>query len=146
MIIGWGKGVSVYELLNNSSNKSSLLDPLPTFLLKSPKEQLVPVITKIVNFSLLSGTVSYQFRQSTSNFPSQKKNKALVKTSWRIIDQHQIFFFCRKFWTNYFCHNFKPIWRKKNTAFSKKPICIPKVPRHRDCSFGSHQCLAWPSW
>ena len=54
----------VAELLKNSLNKSCLPDPLPSCLVKSHKEQLVLVITKIVNFSLLSGTVPHQFRQA----------------------------------------------------------------------------------
>ena len=71
----------MYELLNNSSNKSSVLDPLPMFLLKSPKEQLVPVITKIVNFSLLSGTVPYQLRQApvTSLLKKQGLGQSVLK-------------------------------------------------------------------
>ena len=71
----------MYELLNNSSNKSSLLDPLPTFLLKSPKGQLVPVITKIVKFSLLSGTVPYQLRQApiTSLLTKQGLGQSVLK-------------------------------------------------------------------
>ena len=54
----------VVELLKNSLNKSCLLDPLPSLLVKIHKEQLVPVITKIVNLSLLSGTLLHQFRQA----------------------------------------------------------------------------------
>ena len=38
-------------------NKSCILDPLPTDLVKQCAESLVPLITRIINESLLSGVV-----------------------------------------------------------------------------------------
>ena len=44
--------------------KSCILDPLPTNLVKHCIDDLVPLITHIVNESLMSGTVPLQFKQA----------------------------------------------------------------------------------
>ena len=71
----------VAELLKNSLNKICLLDPLPSCSVKSHKEQLVPVITKIVNLSLLSGTVPHQFRKAlvTPHLKKQSLDQNILK-------------------------------------------------------------------
>ena len=45
----------VYKILSNCPNKQSDSDPIPTWLLKECSSFLVPTITNIVNFSLISG-------------------------------------------------------------------------------------------
>ena len=48
-----------------SPDKSCGLDPKPTPLMKQCLLKLVPVITKIINFSLLSGIVPDAFKHAT---------------------------------------------------------------------------------
>ena len=54
----------IRKLINDAPPKCSALDPIPTVLLKTCYENLVPVITKIVNYSLLSGSVPQCFKQA----------------------------------------------------------------------------------
>ena len=53
------RGVSVDEVLKlvkKSPNKSCVLDPLPTWLVKDHISVLLPTLSRIINMSLLSGT------------------------------------------------------------------------------------------
>ena len=52
----------VCTILRESSNASCRLDPVPTWLLKSCLDVLVPPITEVVNLSLLSGPVPENWR------------------------------------------------------------------------------------
>ena len=52
----------VCTILRESSNASCRLDPVPTWLLKSCLDVLVPPITEVVNLSLLSGHVPENWR------------------------------------------------------------------------------------
>ena len=52
----------VCTILQESSNASCRLDPVPTWLLKSCLDVLVPPITEVVNLSLLSGHVPENWR------------------------------------------------------------------------------------
>ena len=45
----------VIELINNATNKSCELDPIPTKLVKQQAHSLAPIITTIINESLMSG-------------------------------------------------------------------------------------------
>ena len=54
----------IRKLINDAPPKCCALDPIPTALLKTCYEDLVPVITKIVNYSLLSGSVPQCFKQA----------------------------------------------------------------------------------
>jgi hypothetical protein len=57
----------VSKLIKKSPTKSSSLDPLPTWLLKECIEVLAPVITHVINTSLLTNT-----------FPSEMKNALIT--------------------------------------------------------------------
>ena len=48
--------LEIAKIISQSSAATSKLDPIPTDLLKQCKDQLVPVITSIVNSSLISGS------------------------------------------------------------------------------------------
>ena len=48
----------IRKRISDAPPKCCALDPIPTALLKTCYEDLVPVITKIVNYSLLSGSVA----------------------------------------------------------------------------------------
>ena len=52
----------VHRLIKRSATKSCDLDPLPTWLLKLCLEELLPVITHIINVSLSSGEVSPELK------------------------------------------------------------------------------------
>ena len=54
----------IRKLINDAPPKCCALDLIPTALLKTCYENLVPVITKIVNYSLLSGCVPQCFKQA----------------------------------------------------------------------------------
>ena len=54
----------VRKLIKNSVSKSCRLDPMPTHLVKSCLDELVPSITHIMNSSLSSGTVPELFKTS----------------------------------------------------------------------------------
>ncbi len=47
----------IKEIIMNSPNKSCNLDPMPTWLLKSCVDSLIPIFLEIVNQSLASGEV-----------------------------------------------------------------------------------------
>ena len=74
----------VRKRICDSAPNSSLLDPIPTTLLKKNLDDLVPLICRIVNDSLLSGSVPRQFKVAVV-IPLLKK-QALI----------QIFFFFLK--------------------------------------------------
>ena len=54
----------IRKLINDAPPKCCALDPILNALLKTRYENLVPVITKIVNYSLLSGSVPQCFKQA----------------------------------------------------------------------------------
>ena len=53
------------RLISEAPPKSCFFDPTPTSLLKTCHKVLVPFITKIVNHSLLSGSVPQCFKQTS---------------------------------------------------------------------------------
>ena len=55
---------TIRKVIMNSPTKSNSLDPIPTFLLKTCVDSLVPIITRFVNTSLLSGIVPDQLKTS----------------------------------------------------------------------------------
>src|SRR6218665_1484132 len=61
-------------LLNSLPNKQCELDPIPTSLLKDCASVLVPVITKIINFSLSSGNFPLVFKHSLVTTLLKKTN------------------------------------------------------------------------
>ncbi len=54
----------VQELIRKSPTKSCGLDPLPTWLLKKCCDELVPIITQIINMSLTEGTFPEDFKHA----------------------------------------------------------------------------------
>jgi hypothetical protein len=46
---------AIEKIVSSSSGASCSIDPIPTWLLKECKQELIPVITKIVNMSMSSG-------------------------------------------------------------------------------------------
>jgi hypothetical protein len=61
------KSVTVDEvsnLIGSASSKSCALDPLPAYLLKMCIDILLPVITKIINLSLLQGVLPASLKEA----------------------------------------------------------------------------------
>ena len=54
----------VREIIQKSPNKSCELDPLPTWLLKECLDELLPLITDIVNASMTAGSVPKDFKSA----------------------------------------------------------------------------------
>ena len=54
----------IFALMKEMPNKSCILDPLPTDLVKQCAESLVPLITRIINESLLSGVVPSKLKEA----------------------------------------------------------------------------------
>jgi hypothetical protein len=54
----------IFKILHDSANKNCDLDPIPTSLVKQCSNVLIPVLTKIVNLSLISGEFPCSFKQS----------------------------------------------------------------------------------
>ena len=52
----------ISKIIRSSASKSCDLDPIPTWLLKLCLSELLPVITYIVNLSLSTSTVPYEFK------------------------------------------------------------------------------------
>ena len=55
---------AVQKVINKAPTKSSLLDPIPTWLLKSCLDELLPPVTDIVNSSLRTGVVPSCFKSA----------------------------------------------------------------------------------
>ena len=54
----------VRSILKSAPNKSCELDPIPTWLLKSSIDELLPIITDIMNASITSGYVPKSFKSA----------------------------------------------------------------------------------
>ena len=54
----------IFGLMKEMPSKSCILDPLPTDLVKQCAESLVPLITRIINESLLSGVVPSKLKEA----------------------------------------------------------------------------------
>ena len=54
----------IRKIIEGSPSKSCQLDPLPTFLLKSCLDDLLPVITYIINSSMSTGDVPQQLKKA----------------------------------------------------------------------------------
>lgn len=61
------------KLVISSPSKSSSLDPIPTWLLKTCRDALVPILTHIVNLSLSSGTMPTHLKDAVIS-PILKKS------------------------------------------------------------------------
>ena len=54
----------VSELTARSPTKNCMSDPIPTFLMKQCRNDLVPLVTAIIDVSLSTGTVLMQFKHA----------------------------------------------------------------------------------
>ena len=54
----------VKRIIQMSPNKSCEIDPMPTWLLKMCREELLPIFTKLINMSLESASVPHSFKSA----------------------------------------------------------------------------------
>ena len=69
----------VYKCISESPTKSCSLDPIPTFLLKDCLDILISSITKLVNHSLIEGSIGF----------NQYKLQSIQNTLARIVTNHE---------------------------------------------------------
>jgi hypothetical protein len=79
----------VRSILKSAPNKSCELDPIPTWLLKSSIDELLPIITDIMNASITSGYVPKSFKSALVR-PLLKK-PGLDSNVLKTIDRFPIF-------------------------------------------------------
>ena len=83
---------TVDKIIRNSSPKSCLLYPWPTFLIKECSEKLLPSITKLVNCSLMEGYVP-------DGFNTAAVTTLIKKATHPVDDLKKIsFFICPQFY------------------------------------------------
>jgi hypothetical protein len=91
----------VTKLINGATTKSCVLDPVPTWMLKSNSSVFIPVITKIINQSLSSGIFPDTLKHAVLNplikkqsfNPDEFKNYrpvANIKFLSKLIEKHVV--------------------------------------------------------
>ena len=91
----------VNKLICKTASKSCVLDPLPTWLLKSNSDVFVPIITKVINLSLSSGIFPSNLKHAILNplikkqslNPNELKNYrpvANIKFMSKLIEKHVV--------------------------------------------------------
>lgn len=73
----------VEKLIKSSSNKSCNLDPIPTALLKECISELTPILTKIVNLSLISARFPDALKHATVTPLLKKQNLERIPKNYR---------------------------------------------------------------
>ena len=76
---------SVRELISKSSKKSCSLDPMPTSLVVECLDVLLPIITRMVNLSLKSGTFPESWKQADVHPRLKKTGSEVAFTNLRPI-------------------------------------------------------------
>ena len=73
----------VQKIIRNSPSKSCNLDPLPTSLLKECLDELAPIITEMINTSIMTGKVSAKMKEAVVTPLLKKANLALILKNFR---------------------------------------------------------------
>ena len=71
------------KLVMKSPTKSCELDPIPTWLLKETLDEIVPIITKLINISISTGTVSSAMKEAQVTPLLKKANLELIFKNFR---------------------------------------------------------------
>ena len=79
----------VRKLIESTSKKSCLLDPMPTTLVISCIDVLLPVITKIINSSLQSGVFAVQWKCALVSPLLKKPGLQLLLKNYRPVSNLQ---------------------------------------------------------
>ena len=77
------------KLIRRSSIKSCELDPIPTWLLRLCEDELIPVITVIINRSQMSSTMPDEYKLAILRPLIKKMGLALILNSYRPISNLQ---------------------------------------------------------
>ena len=75
--------MEIMKLIEGSPNKQCILDPIPTGLLKECRFELCPVITKIINMSIVTSTVPSDFKEAVVTPLVKKPNAKLEYKNYR---------------------------------------------------------------
>ena len=62
----------ISKIIRSSASKTFELDPIPTWFLKLCLSELLPVITYIVELSLSTSTVPYEFKAASYHSTAEK--------------------------------------------------------------------------
>ncbi|KXJ18896.1 putative RNA-directed DNA polymerase from transposon X-element [Exaiptasia diaphana] len=73
----------VRDIISSSSNASCQLDPIPTWLLKKCIDVLAPIITRMINLSLVSGSVPENWKVALISPLLKKPGLELVYQNFR---------------------------------------------------------------
>ncbi len=73
----------VKKLISTSANKHCELDPIPTWLLKECIDDLLPLITQIINLSLQLGDMPLSLKKAIINPLLKKLGLELIKKNYR---------------------------------------------------------------
>ncbi len=73
----------VRKLVTSSANKHCELDPIPTWLLKECIDDVLPIITQIINLSLQFGNMPKSFKQAIIKPLLKKLGLELIKKNYR---------------------------------------------------------------
>ncbi len=73
----------VKKLISTSANKHCELDPIPTWLLKECIDDLLPLITQIINLSLHLGDMPLSLKKAIINPLLKKLDLELIKKNYR---------------------------------------------------------------
>ncbi|KAH3771476.1 hypothetical protein DPMN_172795 [Dreissena polymorpha] len=75
------KKEEVEKIIMQSPNKSCELDPIPTWLLKECKTELLPILTKIINLSMETATSYLSDRFQTASIEGNVSEPVLLTIS-----------------------------------------------------------------
>ncbi len=73
----------VRDLIKKTSNKHCLLDPAPTYIVKDNLEEILPLITKIINLSLQLGDMPQSMKHAIIKPLLKKSGLELVHNNYR---------------------------------------------------------------
>ncbi len=73
----------VRDLIKKTSNKHCLLDPAPTYIVKDNLEEILPLITKIINLSLQLGDMPLSMKHAIIKPLLKKSGLELVHNNYR---------------------------------------------------------------
>ena len=113
----------VREVLKTSASKSSDLDPLPAKLFKQCQEELLPVITEVINKSLESGVVPPHLSPRASFLFWRKLHSILI--TCRVIDPFLTCLFLRRCWNGLWQSSYKVTL--KIVILSEYAVCLPSL-------------------
>ena len=97
----------VHDIIIKSPSKSCELDPLPTYLLKAVLKYILPLITAIINKSLVESKGPLTFKKAIIRPLPKKPN--LDKEELKNYRPMSICLSCRRSWRSWLLSSWRPI-------------------------------------